>query len=108
MYEVYEQGSPQFRLGLWRQVFSAPSYTTFFAQPEETKLSYVLPETEARVLDRVCSKSYIAVQTRETQAQVRAQVKEILERGEDKVWIDKEAGVFEYPYNTYIVVMRRK
>jgi hypothetical protein len=27
---------------------------------------------------------------------------------EDKAWIDEERGIFEYPYATLVVVMRRK
>lgn len=65
-------------------------------------------EDAASVADRVCSKSYIAVQTKEEQQAIRKSVDEILERGDDKVWVDQEKGLFEYPYNTFVVVLHRK
>ncbi len=29
LYEAYEQGTPQFRLGLWRKMYDAPSIALF-------------------------------------------------------------------------------
>ena len=71
LYEVYEQGSPQFRLGLWRQTFDTPSYKQFFHPHEETVFTYYLPGNLQIVADRVCSKSYIAVLDKEEQKKVR-------------------------------------
>ncbi|EJD02306.1 WD40 repeat-like protein [Fomitiporia mediterranea MF3/22] len=107
-YETYEQNSPQYRLGLWRAVFSVPSYAANFNPHEETIVSHSIPATEQSVQDRVCSKSYIAIQPPDVQKQVRERIREIVEKGEEKVWIDKEKGVFEYPYKTAVVVLRRK
>ncbi|KAL5532751.1 hypothetical protein ACEPAF_4525 [Sanghuangporus sanghuang] len=107
-YERYELGSPQFRLGLWRKVFTVPSYAKFFRPAEETTLSRVIPATEESVKNRVLSKSYIAVQPKEAQEAIKQGIHDILEKGDGKVWIDKEQGVFEYPYNTFVVVMRQK
>ena len=108
VYEVYEQGSPQFRLGLWRAVFSTPAYPTLFRPADEKVFSWSVPATRDVVADRVCSKSYIAVQSEEEKAKVRRRVGEILERGEGRVWVDEGSGVFEYPYETFVVVMRKK
>ena len=44
----------------------------------------------------------------EKKDEVRASAKEIIEKGEGKVWIDQNEGVFEYPYQTFVVVLRRK
>ncbi|KAL5511249.1 hypothetical protein ACEPAH_4464 [Sanghuangporus vaninii] len=107
-YEQYELGSPQFHLGLWRKVFTVPSYDKFFQPGEETTLSRVIPATEESVKNRVLSKSYIAVQPKEVQEAIKQGIHNILEKGDEKIWIDKEQGVFEYPYKTFVVVMRRK
>ena len=107
-YEAYEQGSPQFRLGLWRNVFKAASYDKLFEPAEETQWSFALHSTEDKVVDRVFSKSYIAVLPDNERQKVKASVKSIVDRGEGKVWVDESSGVFEYPYQTFAVVIRRK
>lgn len=35
-------------------------------------------------------------------------LKTILARGDDRVWVDKNQGTFEYPYKTYVVLSRKK
>jgi len=40
---------------------------------------------------------------------VEAEVRRIVEEeGEGKVWLDRDGGVFEYPYKTVLVAARRK
>ena len=56
----------------------------------------------------MCTKSYIAVQPPDEQAKVRAQVEEIVKRGEGMKWEDQEEGVFSYPYKTHVISFRRK
>lgn len=81
-YEQHENGAPQFRLGLWRAAFDTPNYIQSFEKPiEQTwcvfivvfffqkdvapdmsiSRSYAITSTEDSVVDRVCSKSYIAI-----------------------------------------------
>lgn len=108
LYEEYEKGSPQFRLGLWRQTFDTPSYKKFFAPAEETELTYFLPGNREIVVDRVCTKSYIAVLPDDKKNAVRSQVTDIVDQGDGKIWIDESTGVFQYPYKTYIEVLKRK
>lgn len=108
VYEPYEGGSPQFRLGLWRQVFDAPSYPKLFHPPEEVVFPHIITGTVEAVTERVCTKSYIAVQSEEERAKILRLVSEIVERGDGKVWVDKDKGIFEYPYTTTTVVLRRK
>ncbi|KAF9265417.1 methyltransferase type 11 [Marasmius fiardii PR-910] len=54
--EQHEKGSPQFRLGLWREAFDTPSYRQHFDAPEEKTWRYNLPGTTDVVVDRACSK----------------------------------------------------
>ncbi|KAL0946845.1 hypothetical protein HGRIS_013013 [Hohenbuehelia grisea] len=104
--EQHEQGSPQFRLGLWRAVYDTPSYKERFQPPEEKTWSYAIPGTLDLAIDRACSKSYIASLPEGDKAAVVEKVKSIVTNGDEMVWVDKEAGVFEYPYKTYVVVAR--
>lgn len=67
-----------------------------------------VPATAQLVADRACSKSYIAVQPEEEKEKVRKCVREVVEKGEGLVWMDKEEGVFRYPYKTWVISFQRK
>ncbi len=109
-YETFEQGSPQFRLGLWRGVFASPSYSSLFQEPIilDREIRFSLPSTLATVEDRVCSKSYIAVLSEDDKGKVRNRIQKIVSKGDDLTWIDESNGVFEFPYTTTVVFMKRK
>ncbi|KAJ7111555.1 S-adenosyl-L-methionine-dependent methyltransferase [Mycena crocata] len=106
--EQYEQGTPQYRLGLWRRAFDTAEYQKAFECPEERTFSAPLPATEDIVIDRACTKSYMAVLADDEKAKVRADLAAIVKRGEDKVWINENEGLFEYPYKTDVVIARKK
>ncbi|KAJ6481287.1 S-adenosyl-L-methionine-dependent methyltransferase [Mycena vitilis] len=106
--ERYENGAPQYRLGLWRQAYDTPAYQTAFEPAEEKTWTARLPATLEIVLDRASSKSYMAILPDDEKAKVRDELAAIVERGEDKVWQDEKAGIFEYPYKSEVVIARRK
>jgi len=106
--ESHEQGTPQFRLGLWRQTWDTPSYKANFDPPKENEWAYNLSSTLDVVTNRAHSKSYIAVLSENEKASVAADIEDIVQRGDDKVWIDESKGVFEYPYKTYVVISHKK
>ncbi|KAJ6547588.1 S-adenosyl-L-methionine-dependent methyltransferase [Mycena capillaripes] len=106
--ERYEQGSPQYRLGLWRQAFDTPAYQKAFEPPQKQTWSAPLPATQDIVLDRACSKSYMAILPAEETAKVREDLTAIVKKGEDKVWINESEGIFEYPYKTDVFISRKK
>ncbi|TFY66665.1 hypothetical protein EVG20_g4421, partial [Dentipellis fragilis] len=105
--EAYEQGTPQFRLGLWRKVFNE-NYEKLFQPPVEKVWEYHLPGTLEIVTNRAFSKSYVAIQPEGVKAEIRKDIQAIVERGDGKKWIDEANGSFEYPYKTYVVIMNRK
>lgn len=107
-YEKYEHGSPQFRLGLWREAFNTPSYKKLFQPQEEKEWAYPNIGNLDIVVDRACTKSYVAVLPQDEKNQVRADVKAIVEKGDDKVWVDESKGIFEYPYKTLVVISKRQ
>jgi len=106
--ERHEQGSPQFRLGLWRQAFDTAEYQKVFEPPQEQRWSAPLPATLDIVVDRACSKSYMAILPDDEKVKVREDLAAIVKKGDDKVWINESEGVFEYPYSTDVVIARRK
>ncbi|KAI0831377.1 S-adenosyl-L-methionine-dependent methyltransferase [Trametes gibbosa] len=106
--EQHESGTPQFRLGLWRATFSTPSYVAKFEAPEENVWDYVLHGTRDIVVNRACSKSYIAVLAPADKQKVVDDVDAILARKDQLKWIDEEKGIFEYPYQTFLVIAKKK
>lgn len=59
--EQYEQGSPQYRLGLWRRAFDTAEYQKVFEPPQERTWSAPLSASLDIVVDRACTKSYMAI-----------------------------------------------
>ncbi|PPQ80173.1 hypothetical protein CVT24_006569 [Panaeolus cyanescens] len=109
--EVHEKGTPQFRHMYWRATFSTPTYTSLFDPPSENVYTYTLTGTKESVVDRACSKSYIAVLEENEKKGVIQKIKDMLEEEgrEGRVkWIDEERGVFEYPYKCWVVVAQKK
>ncbi|KAF7778688.1 hypothetical protein Agabi119p4_3033 [Agaricus bisporus var. burnettii] len=106
--EQHEENSPQFRLFLWRQTFDTPSYKNFFEIPEEFVWSYSLIGTEDIVVDRACSKSYIAILPPDEKEEVCRKLRGIVKAGEDKEWIDEASGTFHYPYQSWVVIAQKK
>ncbi|KAF8881196.1 S-adenosyl-L-methionine-dependent methyltransferase [Infundibulicybe gibba] len=106
--EQHEKGTPQFRHGLWRQTFDTPLYRQFFQPPEEKVWPYVLPTTAEDVVERVCSASFISILPDDEKARVKEDVLAICRRREDKVWVNESEGIFEYPYETLVVIARKK
>lgn len=106
--EAHENGTPQFRRNLLRQSFSMPGYTSLFHPMDEREWSYYALATEQIVTERQLSWSYISVLPQDEKAKVVEDVKAILERGDGKVWINKEEGTYQYPYKTLVVVCRKK
>jgi len=106
-YEKFEYGAPQYRTEHWRNSFTVPEFSSLFHEPEEFKFEHIVPATEQSVVDRVVSKSYITQLGDQEKSDVEKEVRRIVASGE-KVWIDEEKGVFEYPHFTHLVVIKRK
>ena len=92
----------------WRRLFSLPGYQAHFLPPEEETLRATLPGSRKGIAALMLSASGIAVQQKDVQERILAQLDEVLDRGEGLVWIDKEKGEFEQPNVTNVIVMRKK
>ncbi|OAX36686.1 S-adenosyl-L-methionine-dependent methyltransferase [Rhizopogon vinicolor AM-OR11-026] len=106
--KVHENGTPQFRLNLLRQMFSTPEYTSLFQPHEEKEWPYHVLTTDQFVTDRVLSWSYITVLPPDEKTKLVEDIKSILERGDGKTWISKEEGTYQHPYKTLALVSRKK
>lgn len=107
-YSLYSIFIFRFRLGLWRQAFDTDAYKKGFQPPQELVWPRALPANNDIVVDRACSKSYVAVLSEEEKEKVKHDLRAIIERGEEKVWINESEGTFEYPYKTYAVIAHKK
>lgn len=110
LYKEHDLGSLQFRLGLWRTTFDSEVYSKLFEKPVEEMFEWVIPTTVDAVVERVQSKSNIVIlemEKKEEYDNLVVKVREMLGT-EEKKWIDKDKGVFEYPYKTVVVVAKKK
>lgn len=105
--EAFEQGTPQFRHGYWKQTFDTPSYVKNF-QPHEYKTwSYHIQGSKEGAVDRACSKSYIAVLPADKKVEVQDAIRKIVDEDTEKAWIDEANGIFEYPYKADVIIAHK-
>ncbi|KAF7338279.1 Histone H2B [Mycena venus] len=90
------------------QAFDTAEYQKAFEPPQSQTWSAPLPASQDIVVDRACSKSYMAILPDDEKTKVREDLADIVKRGEDKVWINESEGIFEYPYKTDVVIAYRK
>lgn len=87
-------------------MYDQPSYKAHFEALEPQHITRAIPTTVDGVCDRVDSKSYVSVQPDDVRAKLRQDIAAILDpvHSDDaalqRKWIDRERGVFEYPYRT--------
>ncbi|PPQ83350.1 hypothetical protein CVT25_003989 [Psilocybe cyanescens] len=108
LYEIHEQGTPQFRHEKWRATFDTPSYQKAFELPKEKQWTYTLQGTKESVVDRTSSKSYIAILPEEKKRELQEEIRKIIDLDSEKTWIDESKGVFEYPYKSWVVLAQKK
>ncbi|KAG2116494.1 uncharacterized protein F5147DRAFT_648981 [Suillus discolor] len=104
--EARVNGSPRFRLDVLRQGFSTPEYTSSFHPQEEKHWAHHGLATDQTVTDRALSLSYIAMLPSDEKAKVAEGIKGILERGDGKVWINKEQGTYQDPHIAHMITSR--
>ncbi|KAF3140138.1 hypothetical protein TWF594_006526 [Orbilia oligospora] len=108
IYEQYENGTPQYRLGWWKAIFDLPEYKELYQEEyEKYKVQRLLSATVDGVVQRILSKSYITALSEEEKVQVEKNAREAMER-ERKEWDDEGKGVFKYPYATDLYIIWRK
>ncbi|KAG2116493.1 S-adenosyl-L-methionine-dependent methyltransferase [Suillus discolor] len=106
--EARGNGSPRFRLDVLRQGFSTPEYTSLFHPQEEKQWAHHGLATDQTVTDRALSWSYIAILPPDEKAEVAEGINDILERGDGKVWINKEQGTYQDPHTARAMISRKK
>ncbi|KAJ9480306.1 Methyltransf_11 domain-containing protein [Pseudozyma hubeiensis] len=111
LYEKYEDNTPQYRHMYWHAMYKAPTFASHFKADEPRHYHRTIPTTLQGVLDRVLSKSYISVLPKDKQDELVKDISDYLNNTSDeqlgRKWIDKEQGVWEYPYRTDLFIFRR-
>jgi len=93
--------------GHWRQFLDTPSYQKLFGTSEEVIWKYVLPVTVEGVVTRELTRSYISALPEGEREIVTNNVRSVLE-AEQKIWVNEEEGIFEYPYRTTVISKRAR
>lgn len=99
LYEKYEMGSPQYRLGLWKKVWETEEAKKLFSELQEAHFQHVQLCSDDMVWGRVASKSYVACRSLEEKETLREQVLGVLRDAPDLVR-DPAFGLVKYPYQT--------
>ncbi|SPO27351.1 uncharacterized protein UTRI_10468 [Ustilago trichophora] len=111
LYEQYEDNTPQYRHMYWHAMYKAPTFTSHFQPDEPRHYHRIIPTTLQAVIERVLSKSYISVLPQEKQDKLVKDISDYLNNTPDeklgRKWIDKQQGVWEYPYRTDLHIFRR-
>ncbi|KAG2112857.1 S-adenosyl-L-methionine-dependent methyltransferase [Suillus clintonianus] len=106
--EARGNGSPRFRLDVLRQAFSTAEYTSLFRSQEEKQWAHHGVASEKTITDRAQSWSYITMLPPDEKAKVVDDIKCILERGDGRVWINKEQGMYQDPHMARAFISRKK
>ncbi|CDU25967.1 uncharacterized protein SPSC_06138 [Sporisorium scitamineum] len=111
LYEEYEDNTPQYRHMYWHVMYKSPTFASLFKADEPRHYHRTIPTTLQGVIDRALSKSYISVLPQEKRDKLVREMTDLLNTTDDKKlgrkWIDKEKGVWEYPYRTDLFIFRR-
>lgn len=94
-------------LGRWRQIISLPLYKEKFSRHEEAAIKHTEPTTLERYTALLMTWSGIAILPDDEKEDLKEQIRAIVERGDELVWVDKERGIFELPRVTPVVIFRR-
>ncbi len=79
-----------------------------FGGTEEKRFHYSAPATTDVVTNRFQSMSFIAAMKDEYLRQKLVDdVRKIVQEGDGMTWVDINAGIFEYPYETLVFVARK-
>ncbi|KAJ6464335.1 S-adenosyl-L-methionine-dependent methyltransferase [Mycena vulgaris] len=102
-----EKDAPNWHSGLWRELYSTPSYTRYFSPPEDKRFRHDAVGTLDRIVGRGLSSSRVATLTDAEKESFTKDVEGIVQRGEDKVWVDESEGTFVYPHTTDLAISKR-
>lgn len=106
--ESHDKGTLKTHINHTRQACNLPSYKNVFQPPEEKQWGFTLSGTVDLCINRALSSSSVAILSEQEKALVKKDVQEIVAKGDDKIWIDQEQGVFEWPYKTLLFISHRK
>lgn len=93
---------------LWRAVYDSPLYDLHFEPSEEKVFPHYLIVSIEDVVDRVLTWSAVAVQGVEEKEKIKAEVRRIIQKGDELQWVDDSKGLLKLPHETLMVFIHRK
>ncbi|KAI7857292.1 S-adenosyl-L-methionine-dependent methyltransferase, partial [Circinella umbellata] len=100
IYERYESSAPQYRLGLWKQVFEDKEAAKLFKLPlNHIQFEYDFLVAKENIFRRVMTKSYISILTDEERANVTKEMEAILADPTSEFSVDEHNQAL-YPHDT--------
>lgn len=87
----------------WRKAFDLPVYLEHFSAPEYATIWITESCSLEDVLERFKTWSGSESFPQEKEEDLKQQIKAIIERGDELVWVDEKEGVFEVSFATPIV-----
>lgn len=93
---------------LWRAVYDSPLYDSYFEPSEEKVFPHYLTVSIEDVVDRVLTWSAVAVQGVEEKEKIKAEVRRIIQKGDELEWVDESKGLLKLPHETLMVFIHRK
>ena len=89
---------------LWRALYDTPAYKRLFDEVDELHITRSIPTTMELLLERIRTKSYVSLLDSPTRERLLERVQDLFAQQSDeqlgRQWLDKDAGVWAYPYRT--------
>lgn len=108
IYEKYDAGTPQYRLGKWKALFDTDAYRTHYKGVDYNKYLRHLPLSLQGYKDRQSTKSFINILPPKEKEELLEHLAQYIALQPDVDWIDKEKDTFYIPYSTDLFIIHLK
>ena len=108
IYEKYDTGTPQYRLGKWKQLYDTEAFQSLFKATEYNKYLRYLPLSLQGYKDRQATKSFINILPADEKQRLLDTLADHIAAQPDVDWIDKHKRTFYIPYSTDLYILHLK
>lgn len=108
IYERYDEGTPQYRLGKWKAMFDTDAYKSFFRGTDYNKYTRHVPITLQGYRDRQATKSFINVLPADEKEALLKDIVDSISKQPDVDWINQDDGSLYIPYLTDLYIVHLK
>ncbi|TIA94146.1 hypothetical protein E3P81_00357 [Wallemia ichthyophaga] len=108
IYEKYDVGTPQYRLGEWKALFDTDAYRSYYKGVDYNKYLRHLPLSLQGYKDRQSTKSFINILPIKEKEELLEHLAQFIASQPDVDWIEKDKGTFYIPYSTDLFIIHLK